>query len=580
MPDSAPIGSTSASFHSLLGQLRAATCFEDAASAILGPMLDIAAVALPQGSKPLRAVVHLRQDDGYHRLFGLEYPSRAELHGTGYLASTRVWEWVIDHGITISIDLQSGLSRSSDVANHPLALTDEPTFEPKDRLLDGDASHVHIIPLRNMRGRVMGIITLEARCDEAGGRKDVWESCSKTLDLLANLASPHLEASPLRLLKSSPMTDALLPVIGRATSGLVELLRIFAAQEETVLISGPTGVGKSRLARWCHAHSGRRERCFETLDLATIPTELQLAELFGWKRGAFTGAVKDASGAITRAAGGTLFLDEIQSLSSKAQAGLLRVIEERAYRPLGDEAADKQADVRFIVGTNVDLKAAVRAGKFREDLFYRIHVLPIRLPPLSARLDEVPSWAEYMLMRRHQEGDARGVARFDVKTLQVLSSLPWPGNLRQLDNVVRRVYAIAASERCAMSGDVVVGQRHLDLALACEGEAQGSAVVEVLWRAAKSFVQEAERRQQDANPRLNLEMLDVLRGMGLAAAVIQCGGRDEAFRLLGQESMMKSRNHHRAYRREIERVREFLKLMNAEPDDELRALLDAPEDVG
>src|SRR5262249_23145946 len=150
--------------------------------------------------------------------------------------------------------------------------------------------------------------------------------------------------------------DQFLPVVGPAMTPLVEMLRIFAEQEETVLLTGPTGAGKSRLARWCHQHSRRAKGQFEILDLATVPEDLQLADLFGWKRGACTGAARDTAGAVTRAAGGTLFIDEIDKLSMRAQAGLLRVFEERRYRPLGEGASDRAADVRFIVSTNANVR--------------------------------------------------------------------------------------------------------------------------------------------------------------------------------------------------------------------------------
>src|SRR5262249_53269894 len=156
------------------------------------------------------------------------------------------------------------------------------------------------------------------------------------------------------------------------------------------------------------------------------------------------------------AAKGTLFLDEIDKLSLKAQAGLLRFIEERSYRMLGDDTtAERRADVRLLVGTNADLRAAVRAGRFREDLYYRVNVLPVRLPPLAERLDELPRWADYMLNRRHREAAGEGAARLEPDAVKLLVSTPWPGNLRQLDNIVTRAYALVLAGQSVPALDVV-----------------------------------------------------------------------------------------------------------------------------
>jgi DNA-binding NtrC family response regulator len=358
---------------------------------------------------------------------------------------------------------------------------------------------------------------------------------------------------------------------------MIELLRAFAPRDDTVLISGPTGAGKSRLARWCHEHSQRRGRRFEALDLLGVPEELQIPELFGWKRGAFTGAIKDNPSAIARAQAGTLFLDEIDKLSLKAQAGLLRFIEERTYRMLGDDAGERRADVRLLVGTNVDLRAAVRAGRFREDLYYRINVLPVRLLPLAERLDELPHWADYMLTRRHREAGGGGTVRLEPEAMKLLVSAPWPGNLRQLDNIVRRAYALRLGGQSGAGSDLVIQRRHVERALRFDADAEPSTLIAQLWRAAQSFVQEAARRRGGSAP-LPLEMTDVFRGMVLGAAVLQAGDRDAAFLLLGQEPLLKNRNHHRALRRELARARELVQLLGGDIDAELQAVLDTDED--
>jgi DNA-binding NtrC family response regulator len=424
------------------------------------------------------------------------------------------------------------------------------------------------------------MITLEASCPTAAGGGFLWADCYEDLETLASIAGAFIAARGLPLRPAeSVRPDEFLPVVGRSTAHMVELLRAFAPRDDTVLISGPTGAGKSRLARWCHEHSQRQGQHFEALDLLGVPEGLQIPELFGWKRGAFTGAIKDNPGAIARAAKGTLFLDEIDKLSLKAQAGLLRFIEERTYRMLGDDAGERRADVRLLVGTNVDLRAAVRAGRFREDLYYRINVLPVKLLPLAERLEELPRWADYMLTRRHREAAGDGTVRFEPEAMKLLASAPWPGNLRQLDNIVRRAYALLLGGQSGAGSDPVIQRRHVERALTfdAEGDAEPSALIAQLWRAARSFVREAERRRGGGAP-LSLEMTEALRGLVLGAAVQQTGNRDEAFVLLGQELLLKNRNHHRALRRELSRVRELVQLLGGEVDQDLQAALDIDEE--
>jgi DNA-binding NtrC family response regulator len=302
-----------------------------------------------------------------------------------------------------------------------------------------------------------------------------------------------------------------------------------------------------------------------------------MAELFGWRRGAFTSAVDDNPGAVGRAAKGTLFIDEIDKLSLNTQAGLLHFIEERSYRMLGDKAAkERLADVRLIVGTNADLRAAVRAGRFREDLYYRINVLPVRLLPLAERRDELPQWAEFMIDRRHREAGGKGSVRLDSEAVKVLLSEPWPGNLRQLDNIVRRAYALLLGEQPQKEENLVIQRHHVERALTFDADIESSTVVALLWRAARAFVDEAAQRHRMGIP-LSLELTDAFRGMVLGAAVQRSGSRDEAFLLVCQEALVKNRNHHRALRRELMRVRELLRTFGGAPDRELMAMLDAVE---
>ena len=353
----------------------------------------------------------------------------------------------------------------------------------------------------------------------------------------------------------SPQPDELLPVIGTATANLVAILRVFAAQEETIVLAGPTGSGKSRLARWCHARSRRHARPFEVLDMLGVSEDLQVGELFGWRRGAFTGASHDNPGALARAEGGTLFIDEIDKLTFKSQASLLRVLEERSYRPLGERAGDRHADVRFLAGTNADLLALVREGRFREDLYYRINVLVIKVPPLDERADEIPEWARYMLARRHRDGGGEGAPSLVPEAERLLAARSWPGNLRQLDNIIRRAYALALVDRGA-ARDLSLEARHVARALASEAPAQ-ALLADLLHGAACAFVRETERRVGTAYP-LPVDLANAFLGLVLGAAVERHGGRDEAFRALGRADLLKGRNHHRVLRRELDRARALL----------------------
>ncbi len=559
----------------LLSTLRNARTFEDAAAAVLRPMLAavgraLAASPLGPRARVLRGMVHLRPDDGYRQLVVLERRSDKK-GGDGFaihrspdlLSSATAWRWVAERRCPVEIDVALGKlqpHRAGDPAVFDKAASAPfGSEESIQRMLGRDATHVLVVPLMAPGGGVDGMISLEASCQAAVGQEFVWRSIDDELQVFADVAAPYLARLPMGGAPASRV-DEFLPVVGRSMAGLVEMLGVFARQEETILIGGPTGAGKSRLARWCHEQSKRRGQRFEVLDLVTIPEELQAGELFGWRKGAFTGAVKENPGCLERAEGGTLFIDEIDKLSLKAQAGLLAVLEERRYRPLGEGVGDRRADVRFIVGANADLQAAVRSGAFREDLYYRINVLPVKVPPLGERRDELGDWARYMLARRHRESGADGTATMDADVEPLLAAHPWPGNLRQLDNIVRRAYSLALLEAGGHARNVTLGRRHVERALAYEsGASTTRSLVDLMAVAAEAFVAAAERGG------LDLDLADAFRGFVLGAAVEKTGDRDAAFRLLGKEQLVKNRNHHKALKREIERVADLARAVGHAP---------------
>jgi two-component system response regulator AtoC len=214
--------------------------------------------------------------------------------------------------------------------------------------------------------------------------------------------------------------------------------------DATVLLLGETGTGKELAARAIHYHSDRRERRFVPVNCGALPADLVESELFGHARGAFTGAASAKAGLFEEANGGTLFLDEVGELPLAAQVKLNRVLQEREIRRVGDTVAIP-VDVRVIAATHRDLRDEVQEGGFREDLFYRLNVLTITLPPLRERADDVPLLAAHFL-EKHARAVRRSIGAFDPEAMRRLVGHSWPGNVWELENVVERAVAVAAGD--------------------------------------------------------------------------------------------------------------------------------------
>lgn len=216
-----------------------------------------------------------------------------------------------------------------------------------------------------------------------------------------------------------------------------ERLNRAAKSDFTVLISGESGTGKELAARYVHEHSSRRHGAFVPVHCGAIPEGLFESELFGHRKGAFTGAESDRVGLMQSASGGTLFLDEVGEMPLSAQVKLLRALQERRIRPVGDDR-EHAIDVRVIAATNRDLEAEVRKGRFREDLFFRLNVVPVHLPPLRLRRDDIPLLAR-ALVRQWSDGRVR----LSEACLRRLSALPLMGNVRELENLLQRMLALS-----------------------------------------------------------------------------------------------------------------------------------------
>jgi two-component system response regulator HydG len=215
-----------------------------------------------------------------------------------------------------------------------------------------------------------------------------------------------------------------------------------AASEATVLLLGESGTGKELLARTVHENSARASRPFVPINCAAIPESILEAELFGYEKGAFTGATTRREGRFEAASGGTLLLDEIGDLSRHVQVKLLRVLQEGEIERLGGGGRAIPIDIRLIAATNVDLAAAVREGRFREDLYYRLNVVPVNVPPLRDRRDDVPLLVQHFV-HLYAEKNGKHITGCSRRALELLSDYAWPGNVRELENAIERAVVLS-----------------------------------------------------------------------------------------------------------------------------------------
>jgi len=246
-------------------------------------------------------------------------------------------------------------------------------------------------------------------------------------------------------------------IIGRSAliQDAVRKARLVAQSRSTVLITGETGTGKELLARAIHDWSAQREMPLVKVNCAAIPETLIESELFGHMRGAFTGAVANKKGRFALADGGTIFLDEIGLISLAVQAKLLRVLQEREFEPLGSERTIK-VDVRVIAATNRDLRQLVIDGKFQEDLYYRLNVIPLAMPSLRERREDVPALVEHFI-KRHAERAGKRITGVAPDAMSLLTQAPWPGNVRELENTLERAVVLCAQPVLQAADIVMVG---------------------------------------------------------------------------------------------------------------------------
>jgi DNA-binding NtrC family response regulator len=280
----------------------------------------------------------------------------------------------------------------------------------------------------------------------AGARNFVqkpWDNEKLLADIRAAIAQFRTEEENVQLKRALKQRYNFESIVGKSES----MLRIFdlvaqvAPSRFTVLIEGETGTGKDVIAKAIHANSPRRDKPFVPINTGALPTELLESQLFGHVKGAFTSAHAAQKGLFEIANGGTLFLDEIGTMPLETQAKILRVLQDKRFRPLGS-VQESQVDVRILAATNTKLREAVRAGRFREDLYYRLNVVTIELPPLRSRREDIPLLAAHFLQHYSEENQLE-LRRLSPEVVRAMMTYDWPGNVRELEHVIARGVALS-----------------------------------------------------------------------------------------------------------------------------------------
>src|SRR3982751_3257653 len=287
-----------------------------------------------------------------------------------------------------------------------------------------------------------------------------WDNEKLLADIRAAVARRRAEEENVQLKRALKQRYNFENIVGKSDPMLriFDLVQQVAPSRSTILIQGESGTGKELIAKALHMHSPRKDRPFVPVNTGSMPTDLLESTLFGHVKGAFTSAVTSKRGLFEVADRGTLFLDEIGTMSMETQSKILRVLQDKKFMHLGG-VQEIQVDVRIIAATNVDLRVLVREGKFREDLYYRLNVISIELPPLRSRKEDIPLLVDFFLDKFSQENE-RGPRQMSPEALRSLLDYSWPGNVRELENVMERavVLSSAASVGVDLIPDNIVGR--------------------------------------------------------------------------------------------------------------------------
>jgi len=388
-------------------------------------------------------------------------------------------------------ELSQGIIRRVIETNKPVLSMDAQIDERLNQyqsVIDYNIRSVLCVPVFHLSEGVMGALYVDHR-----GMGNAFSETDQTfLQAFANLVGmalvnarmyEQLEEKAQYLQQQVERRHQLGDMFGQsdAMQTIYRLIERAAKSDVPVLVQGETGTGKELAARAIHYNSTRKDQRFLSQNCATLSPELLQSELFGHKKGAFTGATEDHTGIFEAANGGTVFLDEIADAPPQLQRSLLRVLQEGEIRRVG-ETEDRAVDVRIIAATNRDLKQEVAKGSFREDLYYRLHVIQIDMPPLREYLEDVPLLAEHLLLRAKEEAN-KSVGGLTVGAIRALTSYDWPGNVRELENEIRRAVALAEEEG-AITPDLfseAIGHAVSDIPVEFQGRLQ-------------DHVQEYERR--------------------------------------------------------------------------------------
>jgi len=366
------------------------------------------------------------------QLVGVYGPNRERLHinrvGLDYLGfSLEQWRQSRERGAFVHPN-----DRGQEQEYFDRAVSTGSAYELELRLRKVDGSYRWFLarsnPVRDDQGQ---IIRWYVACTDIDDRKS---------------AEERLQQENVALREEVDKASMFEEIVGASPTLMAVLSRVckVAGSDSTVLITGETGTGKELVARAIHRRSRRASRAFVAVNCAAIPRDLIASELFGHEKGAFTGAVQRQLGRFELANGGTIFLDEVGELSSETQVALLRILQEREFERVGGRQRI-QVDVRIIAATNRDLMAAVADGTFREDLFYRLNVFPLEMPPLRERREDIPMLVEYFI-GRYTRRAGKTFRRVGKRTLDCLQSYPWPGNVRELQNVIERSVIVSDTD--------------------------------------------------------------------------------------------------------------------------------------